>query len=49
MEQMRENPKVQEWWQMTDAFQESLVPGATSSKAGTPPWWQPLEEVFYLP
>ncbi|KAL1860748.1 hypothetical protein VTK73DRAFT_7193 [Phialemonium thermophilum] len=49
MERMRENPKVREWWKMTDTFQESLVPGATSSEAGEPSWWKPLEEVFYLP
>ncbi|ROT37651.1 DUF718-domain-containing protein [Sodiomyces alkalinus F11] len=47
MERMRENPKVREWWAMTDSFQESLVPGATSSEAGEPSWWKPLEEVFY--
>lgn len=47
MEIMRENPKVREWWKMTDAFQESLVEGATSSESGEPSWWKPLEEVFY--
>lgn len=47
MERMRENPKVREWWKMTDAFQESTVPGATSSESGEPAWWKPLEEVFY--
>ncbi|KAL2758471.1 hypothetical protein ACRALDRAFT_2026019 [Sodiomyces alcalophilus JCM 7366] len=47
MERMRENPKVREWWAMTDSWQESLVPGATSSEAGEPSWWKPLEEVFY--
>jgi len=47
MEHMAENEKVKEWWRMIDAFQESLVEGATSSEAGTPPWWKRLEEVFY--
>ncbi|CAM6085935.1 unnamed protein product [Calypogeia fissa] len=47
MEKMRENPKVREWWKMTDGYQESLVPGAVSSEAGTPSWWRDLEEVFY--
>jgi len=47
MERMRENPKVQEWWKMTDSFQESLVEGAKSSAEGDPSWWKPLEEVFY--
>ncbi|KAK3363676.1 hypothetical protein B0T25DRAFT_442288 [Lasiosphaeria hispida] len=47
MEKMRENPKVREWWKMTDFFQESLVPGAKSSESGEPSWWQPVEEVFY--
>lgn len=47
MERMSENPKVREWWKMTDGFQESMVPGATSSEAGEPAWWKPLEEVFY--
>ena len=46
MERMRENPKVQEWWKMTDGFQESLVEGATGSAEGEP-WWKSLEEVFY--
>ncbi|EMR61716.1 hypothetical protein MGN70_012589 [Eutypa lata] len=49
MERMRENPKVREWWAMTDGFQESLVPGATNSESGSPPWWKEVEEVFYLP
>lgn len=44
---MRENPKVREWWSMTDSYQESLVPGAKSSEAGAPSWWKPLDEVFY--
>ncbi|PKS12063.1 hypothetical protein jhhlp_001359 [Lomentospora prolificans] len=48
MERMRENPKVREWWAMTDGFQESLVPGATSSEAGNPSWWKPIEEVFHV-
>lgn len=47
MERMRENPKVREWWKMTDEFQESMVPGAKSSEDGEPGWWKPLEEVFY--
>ncbi|KAH8661857.1 hypothetical protein BX600DRAFT_512757 [Xylariales sp. PMI_506] len=49
MERMRENPKVREWWKMTDGYQESLVPGATSSESGEPGWWKELEEVFYNP
>ncbi|OTB07298.1 hypothetical protein M426DRAFT_317983 [Hypoxylon sp. CI-4A] len=48
MERMRENPRVREWWAMTDGFQESLVPGAKDSESGNPPWWKELEEVFYL-
>jgi L-rhamnose mutarotase len=48
MARMAANPKVQEWWEMTDAMQESAVPGATSSKAGSPPWWKEAEEVFYM-
>ncbi|KAJ4417600.1 hypothetical protein N0V82_006073 [Gnomoniopsis sp. IMI 355080] len=47
MERMRDNPKVREWWKMTDEFQESLVAGAQSSESGEPSWWKPLEEVFY--
>jgi L-rhamnose mutarotase len=47
MEKMRENPKVREWWRMTDGYQESMVPGAVSSEAGEPSWWKGLEEVFY--
>jgi L-rhamnose mutarotase len=48
MERMRENPKVREWWAMTDGWQESLVPGAVNSESGEPSWWKPVEEVFYL-
>ncbi|KAK7743808.1 hypothetical protein SLS53_003827 [Cytospora paraplurivora] len=47
MERMRENPKVREWWKLTDEFQESFIPGAKSSEDGEPSWWKPLEEVFY--
>ncbi|KAF9871920.1 hypothetical protein CkaCkLH20_10552 [Colletotrichum karsti] len=48
MEKMRENPKVREWWAMTDGWQESVVPGAVSSEAvDAPSWWKPVEEVFY--
>ncbi|KAK6839559.1 hypothetical protein PG990_011178 [Apiospora arundinis] len=47
MERMRENPKVREWWAMTDSYQESMVPGAKSSESGEPSWWKPVEEVFY--
>ncbi|GJN67514.1 hypothetical protein PLIIFM63780_004957 [Purpureocillium lilacinum] len=49
MQRMAENPKVREWWKMTDAMQESLVEGATSSEAGEPGWWRPMEEVFHQP
>ncbi|KAH6665875.1 DUF718 domain-containing protein [Plectosphaerella plurivora] len=48
MEKMRENPKVREWWKMTDGWQESLVPGAVNSESGEPSWWKPVEEVFYV-
>jgi L-rhamnose mutarotase len=47
MERMAENPKVREWWKMTDRMQESLVEGAISSEAGEPSWWKPVEEVFF--
>jgi L-rhamnose mutarotase len=46
MQKMQANPKVQEWWQMTDSMQESLIPGAKGSKDG-PGWWKELDEVFY--
>ncbi|KAJ2903722.1 L-rhamnose mutarotase [Zalerion maritima] len=49
MERMRENPRVREWWAMTDGWQESMVPGATSSESGEPTWWKGVEEVFYSP
>ncbi|KAK4233688.1 rhamnose mutarotase [Achaetomium macrosporum] len=49
MKHMAENPRVREWWEMTDKWQESMVPGAVSSEAGEPSWWKPVEEVFYLP
>ncbi|KAL5049677.1 hypothetical protein BDW71DRAFT_152484 [Aspergillus fruticulosus] len=46
MEKMRANPKVREWWAMTDGMQESPISGAVSSAEG-PGWWKVLEEVFY--
>ncbi|KAG0650231.1 L-rhamnose mutarotase [Hyphodiscus hymeniophilus] len=49
MEKMRENPKVQEWWKMTDSYQESFVDGAKSSADGEPAWWKGIQEVFYNP
>jgi L-rhamnose mutarotase len=49
MERMRKNPKVREWWKMTDGWQESMVPGAKDSESGEPSWWKPVEEVFYTP
>ncbi|OWP00112.1 hypothetical protein B2J93_8683 [Marssonina coronariae] len=49
LERMKDNPKVQEWWRMTDSFQESFVPGAKNSYDGEPPWWKGVEEVFYTP
>ncbi|KAK2006048.1 DUF718-domain-containing protein [Colletotrichum eremochloae] len=49
MEKMKENPKVREWWAMTDGWQESVVPGAVSSEADEPSWWKPVEEVFFTP
>ena len=47
MKRMAANPQVQAWWEVTDAMQESLVPGATGSATGA--WWTELEEVFRLP
>lgn len=47
MEKMRENPKVREWWGMTDSFQESLVEGSKGS-TDEKGWWKPVEEVFYV-
>lgn len=42
MAKMKANPKVREWWEMTDGMQESLVKGAGGSKEG-PDWWKTLE------
>ncbi|KAF1919229.1 rhamnose mutarotase [Ampelomyces quisqualis] len=47
MARMAANPKVQEWWRMTDEMQESPVHGAVGSKEG-PGWWGQTEEVFYV-
>jgi L-rhamnose mutarotase len=47
MARMAANPKVQEWWRMTDGMQESPVEGAIGSKDG-PGWWGQTEEVFYV-
>lgn len=49
MERMKQNPKVQEWWKMTDGFQESFQPGAKGSYDEPPSWWKGVEEVFYNP
>ncbi|CAG8096132.1 unnamed protein product [Penicillium salamii] len=46
MEAMRANPKIREWWAMTDGMQDSPIPGAVSSADG-PGWWKVLDEVFY--
>ncbi|KAF2229291.1 rhamnose mutarotase [Viridothelium virens] len=45
MKAMSANPKVREWWDMTDKMQESPFPGATGSASG--PWWKPVDEVFH--
>ncbi|KAL4951248.1 rhamnose mutarotase [Aspergillus filifer] len=45
MAKMSANPKVREWWAMTDGMQESPNPEAKSSEDGG--WWKVLEEVFY--
>ncbi|KAK5709394.1 hypothetical protein LTS12_028092 [Elasticomyces elasticus] len=47
MKRMRENPKVREWWALTDGMQESPIPGAVSSAEG-PGWWKALDEVFHV-
>ncbi|KAH7555209.1 hypothetical protein BM1_06832 [Bipolaris maydis] len=47
MARMAANPKVQEWWRMTDGMQESPVEGAQGSAKG-PGWWGQMEEVFYV-
>ncbi|KAK6540440.1 hypothetical protein TWF694_009235 [Orbilia ellipsospora] len=47
MARMAANPKVQEWWDMTDGMQESPVEGAVGSASG-PGWWGQTEEVFYV-
>jgi len=46
MRRMRENAEVRRWWDITDAMQESRVPGATGSKDGE--WWTGLAEVFRM-
>ncbi|OAL43505.1 L-rhamnose 1-epimeras-like protein [Pyrenochaeta sp. DS3sAY3a] len=47
MARMAANPKVQEWWRMTDGMQESPVEGAVGSASG-PGWWGRTEEVFFV-
>jgi L-rhamnose mutarotase len=47
MARMAANPKVQEWWRMTDGMQQSPVDGAVGSKDG-PGWWGVMEEVFHV-
>lgn len=45
MERMRENPKVREWWKLTDGMQESFIEGAVGSAESA--WWREVESVFY--
>lgn len=45
MAKMKANPEVQRWWQMTDSYQETLVPGSKGS-TDSKGWWKGLEEVF---
>ncbi|KAF7856341.1 hypothetical protein EAF04_009869 [Stromatinia cepivora] len=47
MEKMRENPKVREWWEMTDSFQETMVEGSTGS-TDERGWWKGIDQVFYV-
>ncbi|PLB43573.1 rhamnose mutarotase [Aspergillus steynii IBT 23096] len=46
MQRMKANPKVRDWWALTDGMQESPIPGAVGSAEG-PGWWKVLDEVFY--
>ncbi|OQE41096.1 hypothetical protein PENCOP_c005G06289 [Penicillium coprophilum] len=46
MKNMGSDPKMREWWAMTDEMQESPIPGAVSTVEG-PGWWKNLEEVFH--
>lgn len=45
MAKIASDPTTHEWWALTDPMQESLIPNATSSKAGG--WWVEAEEVFH--
>ncbi len=41
MRKLAENPKVKEWWKLTDPCQQPLP----DRKPGE--WWAPMEEVFH--
>lgn len=43
MAKMAQNPKVKEWWTLTDACQKPL-PDRPQGQ-----WWAPMEQVFYQP
>jgi L-rhamnose mutarotase len=43
MAKMAANPKVREWWTLTDPCQQPLP----DRPAGQ--WWAPMEQVFYQP
>jgi L-rhamnose mutarotase len=45
---MAANPKVQEWWRLTDSMQETRVEGSRGSTDVEKGWWLGCEEVFYL-
>ncbi|KIJ54000.1 hypothetical protein M422DRAFT_24995 [Sphaerobolus stellatus SS14] len=44
MKHASEDEEARRWWKITDAMQQTLVEGATSSEGGD--WWYPCEEVF---
>lgn len=47
MERMTANPRVREWWKMTDGMQESPIKGSEGS-TDAKGWWSQMEEVFRL-
>lgn len=42
---LQANPKVREWWELTDPCQQPVEGSSTGSVEGN--WWIPMEELFH--
>ena len=44
---LQANPRVREFWKLTDPCQEPVEGNSSGSVEGN--WWIPMEELFYMP